>query len=539
VEAAIADAFQNTVTRATGQVAVALKGGSPSASLLGTRTVATAGGVARFGDLSIQTADTGYTIVASAAGFPSVPSTPFSVAAAAPARVSFTIQPADAQGNVVMSRVEVTVRDAFGNAPPDPVAIAIGANPWAGPGTRPGKVSGTLTHTPTNGVASFTDLTVDKPGSGYTLRATAGGVSSESTPFQVGLLFNTVSAGVDHTCGLTSGGAYCWGDNYNGRLGARTGIWTADSVPALVSGGLSFTTISAGANQSCAVTTGNVAYCWGANDNGELGTGTTSPSLTPTPVSGGISFVSISAGWSNTCGVTASNAAYCWGARMATGDTTRIRAPVLVAGSGTTLRFASVSTGEQFACGLTRDQVVYCWGTNNAGQLGNGTTFDSAVPVAVAGSESGLRFIAVSTGTGHSCALTPAGDLHCWGYNSTGELGNGVPSFYSATPVLVAGGLHFAAVSVGAGATCAISTDHVPYCWGFNWHGRLGNGTETNSATPAAVSGGLALTSVTLDFHGCGLTSAGAVYCWGSNDYGQVGDGTTVPIRLVPVHVIQ
>jgi alpha-tubulin suppressor-like RCC1 family protein len=105
--------------------------------------------------------------------------------------------------------------------------------------------------------------------------------------------------------------------------------------------------------------------------------------------------------------------------------------------------------------------------------------------------------------------------------------------------VLVAGGLHFAAVSVGAGATCAITTDHVPYCWGFNWHGRLGNGTETNSATPVAVSGGLAFRSVTLDFHGCGLTSAGAVYCWGSNDYGEVGDGTTVPIRLAPVHVIQ
>jgi alpha-tubulin suppressor-like RCC1 family protein len=110
---------------------------------------------------------------------------------------------------------------------------------------------------------------------------------------------------------------------------------------------------------------------------------------------------------------------------------------------------------------------------------------------------------------------------------------------YEPTPVLVTGGLQFAAVSAGAGATCAITTDHVPYCWGFNWHGRLGNGSETSSAMPVAVSGGLAFTSVTLNFHGCGLTPAGAAYCWASNDYGQLGDGTTVPIRLAPVRVIQ
>jgi len=159
-------------------------------------------------------------------------------------------------------------------------------------------------------------------------------VSSESTPFHVGLTFSSISAGVVHTCGLTSGGAYCWGDNYNGRLGAGTGIFAADSVPTLVSGGLILGAIAVGANQSCGVTTDHVAYCWGANDSGELGTSTTTPSPTPMPVRGNLSFMSISAGWSDTCGVTTQNAVYCWGARMATGDTTRITAPVLVAGAG-------------------------------------------------------------------------------------------------------------------------------------------------------------------------------------------------------------
>lgn len=538
VEVAIADAFHNTVASASGQISVALAGGPANAALLGSRTLATEAGVAHFGDLSIRTAATGYTIVASSAPYPSVSSAPFAVAAAAPASIAFTVQPADAQGNVVMARVEVAVRDAFGNAPPDAVTMAIGVNPWSGPGTRPGKLSGTVTLAPANGVASFTDLNIDKPASGYTLRATAGTVSGESTPFHVGLTFSSVAAGVVHTCALTSGGAYCWGDNYNGRLGASTGDFAADSVPTLLSGGLNLTVITAGANQSCGVTADHVAYCWGANDNGELGTGTTTPSLTPTPVTGNLSFMSISAGFSNTCGVTTQNAVYCWGARMATGDNTRITAPVLVAGSGTTLRFAAVSTGEQFACGLTLDQVVYCWGRNDWGQLGDGTTLDSAGPAAVAGSESGLRFTSVSAGTDAACALTPAGAVYCWGANYDGQLGNGAPSSYSSTPVLVTGGLRFAAVSVGAGAACAVTTDHTPYCWGFNWSGRLGNGTETNSAAPVAVSGGLAFMSITLGFHGCGITATGAAYCWASNDYGQVGDGTRV-VRLAPVPVIQ
>src|SRR5207244_835283 len=160
----------------------------------------------------------------------------------------------------------------------------------------PGKLSGTLTRAPANGVASFTDLKIDKPASGYTLRATAGPVSSESTPFHVGLTFSAISAGVVHTCGLTSGGAYCWGDNYNGRLGAGTGIFAADSVPTLVSGGLILSAITVGANQSCGVTTDHVAYCWGASDKGQLGTNTTTPSPPTTTLRGNPSLMTTK-GW--------------------------------------------------------------------------------------------------------------------------------------------------------------------------------------------------------------------------------------------------
>src|SRR5207237_7973978 len=122
----------------------------------------------RLGQMSMQTAATGYARLASTAPDACASSATYSVAAAAPARIAMTGQPADAQGNIVMPGVEVTVRDAFGNAPPDTVTVAIGVNPWSGPGTRPGKLSGTLTRAPANGVASFTDWKVDKPASGLT-----------------------------------------------------------------------------------------------------------------------------------------------------------------------------------------------------------------------------------------------------------------------------------------------------------------------------------------------------------------------------------
>lgn len=128
-----------------------------------------------------------------------------------------------------------------------------------------------------------------------------------------GLTFAQVSAGWDVTCAVTTTGlAHCWGYNGAGALG--NGSMTNTPTPTRVSGGLTFAMVSPGHGEfhSCGVTTGGAAYCWGDNDTGELGNGTTT-STTPVSVAGGLTVAQVSAGYRHTCGVTTDGAGYCWG----------------------------------------------------------------------------------------------------------------------------------------------------------------------------------------------------------------------------------
>jgi len=539
VAVTVQDAFGNTVTLATDAVTIAIAANPGSATLSGTSTVAAVAGIARFTDLSITKAVAGYTLVASSGSLAPGTSGAFTIVAGPPAQALFAGQPSDVQANMAMAPVTVSISDAFGNAASGSVAVAIEGNPWGGPGTKPGRLSGTLTMSAPNGSATFADLRVDKPGDGYTLRASSGTASGVSTPFHVRLTFSTVVAGVAHTCSLASTGAYCWGNNYGGRLGVTTGSTVDDSVPAFLDAGLTFAQISAGANQSCAVTADNVGYCWGLAD---LGNGATDPGSVPGPVSGGIKFTSISSGFGHTCGLATNGSVYCWGenpdGQLGDGTTVAQRlVPVLVVGSGTTLQFTAVSAGSRFSCALATDQSAYCWGNNDGGQLGDSTRTSSATPVRVFGSGTTLLFTSLSAGTDHTCAVTTSHDAYCWGRNNNGQRGS---LNQDPIPSLVAGGLSFASVSAGAGFSCGVTTGNVAYCWGFNPDGRVGNGTTGNQFfSPVPVSGGLAFASVSAGFHACGVTTAGEAYCWGPNDYGEVGDGTRVNPRLAPVRVIQ
>ena len=180
---------------------------------------------------------------------------------------------------------------------------------------------------------------------------------------------------------------------------------------------------------------------------------------------------------------------------------------------------------------------MWCWGQNYYGQLGDGTTQTRPAPVAVGGLGTGV--VALAAGADHTCAVTSAGIPWCWGANSSGQLGDCSATSRSA-PVAVYG-LGYGVVGVAAGDnhSCAVTIGGAAWCWGQNYNGQLGNGTTTSATCgPVGVSGlgsGVAAISGGVNYT-CARTGAGALMCWGSNWQGQLGDGTTNN-RTAPVAV--
>ena len=240
-----------------------------------------------------------------------------------------------------------------------------------------------------------------------------------------GLRFVSLSAGGIHTCGLTTDSlAYCWGDNTFGQFGDGTVKGSASPVPAAP--GLRFTALVASDGYACGLTPTGVGYCWGLGSAGVLGNGGHTSTPIPVAVSGGLAFTSITAGGFDACGLTASGDAYCWGNNSFgdVGDGTAIprTVPTAVAGG---VRFTNLLMGREHACGVATSGTAYCWGENDFGSLGDGTTTHRFTPTAVGG----LKFRTVSIGDSHTCGVTEivggSNDIYCWGNNSAGQLGDG------------------------------------------------------------------------------------------------------------------
>ena len=349
-----------------------------------------------------------------------------------------------------------------------------------------------------------------------------------------------VSAGSGQTCALaTAGGLKCWGLNDVGQLG--DGTTTNHSTPVDVVGLTSgVAAVSAGANHSCAVTLAGGVKCWGANASGQVGDGTTTAPTTPVDVVGLTSGVAaVSAGHDHTCALTTAGGLKCWGFngtfQLGDGTTTSSSTPVDVV--GLTSGVAAVSAGSSHTCALTTAGGLKCWGFNTEGQLGDGTTTFRSTPVDVVGLTSGVA--AVSLGSHHTCAVTTAGGLKCWGRNVSGQLGDGTTTFRS-TPVDVVGLTSgVAGVSAASFDTCALTTAGGLTCWGSNNFGELGDGTTTAHNTPADVVGlttGVAAVSAGT-LHTCAVTTTGGLKCWGRNVSGQLGDETSIT-RTTPVDVV-
>jgi alpha-tubulin suppressor-like RCC1 family protein len=272
---------------------------------------------------------------------------------------------------------------------------------------------------------------------------------------------------------------------------------------------------------------------------GQIGDGTTTARRAPVDVVGLTSGVAaIAAGAAHSCALTAAGAVKCWGSngwgQIGDGTTTDRLTPVDVV--GLTSGVAAIAARDLHTCALTKAGGAKCWGSNLSGQIGDGTKKTRLAPVDVKNLTSGVA--AIAAGAEHTCALTTAGGVKCWGYNGWGEIGDGTKTTRLA-PVdvknLTSG---VAAIATGAAHTCAVTAAGGAKCWGSNGNGEIGNGTTTDRRGPvdvvgltsgvAAIAGGAA--------HTCALTAAGGVKCWGWNSFGQIGDGTTTD-RLTPVKV--
>lgn len=363
-----------------------------------------------------------------------------------------------------------------------------------------------------------------------------------------------LTAGVAHTCGTSvSGTTYCWGEDEFGQLGNERDTTEAGEPPAPLHmpAGISFTTVKAGGYHTCALTSAGKAYCWGADDYGQIGNDltTTTPIVIPVTVRmpEGVTFVRLAAGFYHTCGLTASGAAYCWGNNKfgELGDSSTSDREVPVATHMPTgVEFTTMAGGMYHTCALSRDGAAHCWGHNGLGQLGDGSRKNAAIPIPVQ-MPPGVTFTALAAGEFHTCALTHAGAAYCWGSNTDGQLGDGSAN-QGDVPVAVSlpSGVTLSSISAGSYHSCGVTDSGTAFCWGLDDLGQLGDGyvfdgMEPHGLLPLAVviPPDVHFTSIVAGYgHTCALTTAGKAYCWGHYYLGAIDDGS-VDDSPVPVPV--
>jgi alpha-tubulin suppressor-like RCC1 family protein len=297
----------------------------------------------------------------------------------------------------------------------------------------------------------------------------------------------SVAAGDSHSCAVVGGGGKCFGDNTFGQLGDSTQFQRLSPVDVTGLTGASSIVASMGGSHSCAIAGGG-AVCWGRNSNGQLGDNSNMQRLAPVSVSGLSSGVAaLAAGQSHSCALTIAGGAKCWGfnANGQLGDGTQSPRLTPVDVGGLTSGITAVAAGGFFTCALSSGGGVKCWGVNDNGQLGDGSVAQRLTAVSVSGLSGGI--VAIATGQAHTCALTAAGGVKCWGLNTSGQLGDGTTTQRLA-PVDVSGlSSGVTAIAAGQNHTCALVTNVGVKCWGDNNDGQLGDGTMGTRPFPGSV----------------------------------------------------
>ncbi len=359
-----------------------------------------------------------------------------------------------------------------------------------------------------------------------------GTTTNSNTPVTVSGLSNVsmIGGGNDHTCAmLLDGTVRCFGFNMFGNLG--NGTTNPSAVPLGVSGITTARALASGSHHNCVRLADDTMRCWGFNSNGQIGNGMAgmgTDALTPVAVSGLAGVGALDAGGAHTCAALANGSLRCWGenhwgqlGNNTGGPTSQSTTPIVVWGISAV---TTIVTGGAHTCAAIGG-LVHCWGYNGSGQLGDGSFFsnDILVPVQVVDI---TNAVALGAGESHNCAVLATGAMRCWGSGDNGQLGDG-SSTTSASPLAVSGITTAIGVSGGSNHTCAVLSAGGVRCWGLNGFGQLGNGTNDNAVTPVTVSGIATATAIaTGSNHSCARLSNGTVRCWGSNFVGALGNGT-------------
>jgi alpha-tubulin suppressor-like RCC1 family protein len=344
-----------------------------------------------------------------------------------------------------------------------------------------------------------------------------------------------VDSGEHFSCGiLFDGTIWCWGINDEVQIGPNQDGTTSAFVPTKVTTTFSAVDISCGKNFVCAVSIAGEVWCWGSNDHYQLGSGDNVDTDTPQLVSGLTNVKRVSLGDNHSCAILHNGEVWCWGRN----DHDQLGADSSDAETGSPVQIINLpsgvvdlSAGAVHTCVLTTLGEVWCWGEGGKGQLGYSSTTDTDTPVKV--DASGVQFISISSGWEFTCGVTSLSGIMCWGLNDFGQLGDETTA-QRDFPVNVLGMTGIVKVSGHHKRTCAIKNDGSTWCWGGNDFGSLGDGTRTDRNFPVEVKNAKDLLHIGNSSHwfSCGLDNTGAIFCWGNNTDGQLGyDSTNTDLK--------
>ena len=351
-----------------------------------------------------------------------------------------------------------------------------------------------------------------------------------------------VSVGDQFVCAIRGEGSasvLCWGSNEGRQLAI-----SPNSIDCPIDGGPCFSAapiaidagtavaVTAGGEHACAVTADEEAWCWGANEEGQIGVGSSGGTQPPSQPALREPIQQVSAGRSHTC-ATSGDSVYCWGDNSSrqcrAGDEDQITTPAVAVRDAT-----DVTAGRSHTCALRSSggSEAICWGDNSQYQLGDEQAQNTGVPAGT-----GLvRVRWIDAGDDHTCAVDDQDDVWCWGANKRGQLGDAVP-LARGTPFALPDELPFDQLAVGDTHTCAVRGGSA-FCWGENNTSQLGIAPAPFASTPVRVGGLSDVVEVGAgERFSCARTAQGQVFCWGANGCGRLGLNSARPLYTTPTEV--